>query len=341
MKTLRVLVLTHPDLVPPDSLEGYSDKEVASWKTEYDVSVTLQHLGHEASAIGVADDLAPIRRRITDWKPHIVFNLLEEFRGRGVYVPFVLGFLELIRQPFTGCNPSALIVADNKPLMKKILRYHRIPSPDFALFPRGKAIRRSKRLSYPLIVKSSTEHGSVGISQASIVHEDKSLRERIEFVHDSLRTGAMVEEYVDGRELYLGVIGNHRLKTLPIWEMQFKGLSDGAPRIATEKMKWDLAYQEKIGLKTRAANDLSPEVEQRIRKLAKRVYGILGLSGYARMDFRLTNDGKVVLLEPNPNPDLAHDEDFSESAHSIGLEHDKLIHRILNLGLRYHSGGER
>ncbi len=337
MKKRRVLLLVHEDFVPPESLTGLSEKEIAPFKTEYDVSVALEELGHEVKTLGVSDEIAAIRNDLRAFQPHIVFNLLEEFRGEGVYVPYLLGFLELIGQAYTGCNPRGLIVADNKGLFKKILRYHRVPVPDFAVFPRGRAAKRPPRLPFPLIVKSATEHGSVGISQASVVHSDDKLAERLAYLHEQLQTDAVVEQFIEGREFYVGILGNERLQALPIWELLFDNLSDGAANIATEKVKWDLNYRKKIGLKTQAATDLPDGAEERVLHLCKRVYHILGLSGYARMDIRLTPGGRIYLLEPNPNPDLAFDEDFAESANSVGIDYRELVQRVINLGLRYHA----
>ncbi len=333
MRKLRVLAVMHEEFLPPDSLEGIPEKQVHRLRTEYDVVTGLEHLGHDTRALGLADDLTVLRDALA-WKPHIVFNLLEEFRAQRTYVPYVLGYLELMGCRYTGCNPTAMLIGDNKPLMKKILRYHRIPMPDFAIFPRNKVVRRPARLAFPLIVKSAGEHGSMGISQASIVHDDDALAERVAFVHAHVGTGALAEEYIEGREVYLGVIGNQRLLTLPIWEINFPKLSDQAPRIATERIKWDPAYQEKIGLDNRQA-DLSAETAERVRRIAKRAYRLLGISGYCRMDFRLRPDGTPFLLEPNPNPDLAHDDDFARSAAEVGLAYEQLLQRLINLGLRY------
>jgi len=338
MRRLRVLVLVHKDFVPPENIDGLSDKQVAPFKTEYDVVTALEHLGHEIRILGVVDELAVIRYALHNFKPHIVFNLLEEFRGEGIYVPYILGYFELMRVPFTGCNPSGLMLADRKVTVKKILRYHRIPVPDFATFPLGRRVKRPPRLGFPLIVKSSTEHGSVGIAQASVVWSDEKLAERVAFIHDSIGTDAIGEEYVDGREIYQGILGNQRLVLLPLWEMHFSKLAEGAPKIATEKVKWDLDYRDKIGLSTTRVKDLLPGIEAQLVRLCKRVYRILGLNGYARMDIRLTSDGRLYLLEANPNPDLAYDEDFAEAANAIGIEYPALVQKILNLGMRYHKG---
>lgn len=334
----RILVLTHQTFELPTTLKGMSDKEIAPWKTEYDVVVALQDLGHDWRVLGGFDEVSEMRRVLFDWKPAIVFNLLEEFRGEGIYVPFILGYLQLVRQPFTGCDPSALIVADDKVLTKQILRYHRIPVPDFVRFRRGRVVKRPGRLTFPLIVKSASEHGSVGIAQASIVTTDEKLRERVDFVHDQIGTDAIAERYIDGRELYVAMIGNIRLQTFPVWELKFENLAQNAPRIATEKVKWDLDYQVKRGIVTEAATDLPSDVVDRMTRISKRVYRILGLTGYARMDFRLTGDGRVYLLEPNPNPDLSRDEDFALAAQAAGIEYEPLIQRIINLGLRYQRG---
>ena len=324
---LRVLVLTHQSIELPRRVKG-------SWKTEHHVISAIRRLKHDTKLLGNVEEVAAIRTTLFEWKPHITFNLMEEFRGEGIYVPYVLGYLQLMRQPFTGCNPTGLLLADDKVLAKKLLRYHRIPAPDFTFFPRGRAIRRPRRLPFPLIVKSSTEHGSAGIAQASLVTSDEKLTERVKFIHTQLGTDAVAEQYIEGRELYLGIIGNRRLQTFPVWEMRFENLPDNTPRIATERVKWNLEYQKKHGIKTGRAKDLPDAVADRIAKLCKRVYRILGLSGYARMDFRLTDDGRIFLLEPNPNPDLARDEDFAESAKAVGMGYDKLIDRVLKLGLR-------
>jgi D-alanine-D-alanine ligase len=217
MKTpskLRVLVITSQNYEHSEKKSDFKDVPVVEWKSEFDVMTTLHELGHETRVLGGATELADIRMVLRAYEPHVVFNLLEEFRGEGIYVPYVLGYLELRRHPFTGCNPYGLVVCDNKSLLKKILRYHRIPVPDFAVFPRGRAARRlPRRLTYPVIVKSASMHGSVGIAQASVVTSDEKLQERVAFVHEHTQTDAIAEEYVEGRELYAGVLGNRRYGT--------------------------------------------------------------------------------------------------------------------------------
>jgi D-alanine-D-alanine ligase len=335
MKKLRVLVLMHEDLIPPDSIEGLSDKEIAPYKAEFDVVAGLEALGHHVRPLGMVDDLGVVRRAMAQWEPHMAFNLLEEFHGVAVYDHHVVSYLELMRQPYTGCNPRGLMIAHDKALSKKILSYHRVATPRFTVFARGKRPKRPRRLSFPLLVKSVIEDASMGISQASIVTNQEKLVDRVEFVHEQVRSDAMVEEYIEGRELYVGVIGNQRLQTFPVWEMLFTKMPHGMPKIATAKVKFDEEYQKKYGIRTGAAEDLPPGVEERIAKLCKRAYRTLSLSGYARMDLRLTPNGRIYLLEANPNPNLEYGEDFAESAESVGVSYEALLHRILNLGRRY------
>jgi D-alanine-D-alanine ligase len=299
------------------------------------VWVALNELGHDVRVVGVSDDLGVIRSAMQRFKPHIVFNLLEHFHGLEVYVPYLLGFLEIVRQPYTGCNPRGLLLTYSKALTKKILSHHRVPVPAFAVFARGKRVRKPQRMTFPLIVKSTTSHGSVGIAQASIVYDEERLGDRVSFVHEQLQTDAIAEQFIEGRELYVGLIGNRRLQTFPVWEMIFDSLPDGTAPIATDRVKHNAEYRIKSGIRTQAAEGLPEGIEQRITKLCKRVYRILGQSGYARMDLRLTPEGKVYLIESNPNPELAHDEDFAESSYQAGMTYNDLVQRIVQLGLQY------
>jgi len=337
MKKLRVLVLMHEDLVPPDSLQGVSEEEMMAWKAEFDVVATLREMGHEARPLGVRDELSVVRSAILDGRPHIAFNLLEEFHGVGLYDQHVVSYLELMKQPYSGCNPRGLMLTHDKPLMKKILAFHRIRSPRFTVFTRHRKIVPGRQLSFPLLVKSTTEDASLGISADSVVHDDKQLKDRVHYVHERIQTDAIAEEYIEGREIYMGVLGNQRLQTLPVWEMHFSRMPEDVPRIATAKVKWDIAYQKKHGIRTAEAKNLPPGMEREVAQLSRRAYRALHLSGYARMDYRLSEEGQLYLLEANANPNLSYGEDFAESAHAIGLPYDALLQRIVNLGLRYQA----
>ncbi|MDM4014107.1 D-alanine--D-alanine ligase family protein [Roseiconus lacunae] len=335
MSKLRVLVLVRTGHVPPLTLDGISDKELDAWKAEFDVCDTLRHLGHEVLPIGVYDDLAPIRDALTEFKPHITFMLLEEFHGVVTYDFAIISYLELMQQPYTGCNPRGLLLSKDKALSKKILTYHRIPTPRFTVFPVGRTVHRPKKLEFPLFVKSVTEDASFGISQASIVRTDEQLIERVSFVHEHAGDDAIVEQYIEGREIYVGVIGNQRLQTFPAWEMDFGQMPDDTARIATSQVKWNRKYQEKHGITTHEADDLRGEAGEKIAKICKRVYRALNMSGYARMDLRLTDSGDIYVLEANANPNIEYGEDFAESAERASVDYESLLQRILNLGLRY------
>jgi D-alanine-D-alanine ligase len=337
-RKLRVLVLMHPDLVPPAevTLKG-EDLEAAPWKTEHDVLRTLGELGHESLTLGIRDELNPIRTALSDFKPHIVFNLLEGFADIAQFDQNVVAYLELLKIPYTGCNSRGLFLGRDKAVAKKLLSYHRIPVPAFAIFSKGRAVKRPRRLEFPLFVKSLTEDASIGISQASVVDTDAKLEERVRFIHEKVGTHALVERYVEGRELYVGVIGNEQLKVLPTWELFFKNMPDEIHRIATERLKWSKAYQKKHGIDSGEAKDLPNGSGERIPLICKRVYKTLMLSGCARVDLRLTDKGQVYVIEANPNPQLSSDEDFAQSARKAGLDYPALIQRLLNLGLRWET----
>ncbi len=337
MKKLKVLVLVPEGGVPPESIKGYSDKEILDFKTEYDVVQTLKSVGHEIEVLGVSSDLGVIRRKINSFRPNITFNLLEEFHGVSVYDQHVASYLELMKQAYTGCNPRGLLIGHDKALSKKILTYHRIKTPRFAVFRMGKKIVAPKNLKYPMIVKSLVEHGSYGLSQSSFVTNEKSLVERVQYLHEQLSTHAMAEEYIDGRELYLSILGNRRLQTLPVQELVFGDLREEAPRIATYKVKWDWAYQKKLGIDLKTVKDIPETVTKRINKLGKRVYRALSLSGYARVDLRMTEEGELYVLEANPNADVAEDEEMCSSFVATGGDYAGLLQRIITLGLNYEA----
>ncbi len=335
MKRLRVLILMHHYLVPPADVSGV-DMATAEWKTEYDVLKTLRDdLEHDVQVLGVKDDLAGIRQANDEFHPHIAFNLMEAFHEVGTFDQNVVSYLELLRLPYTGCNPRGMLLARDKALSKKLLQYHRIPVPDFMMVARGRKPRLPKRLAFPLIVKSLTQESSIGISQASVVDDETKLRERITFIHESIATDAIVEQYVEGRELYCGVIGNQRVQVLPVWEMTFANMPEGQRRIATERVKWNAKYQAKVGIATGQASSLPPALAERVQHISKRVYKVLELSGYARIDLRLDDQGRVYVLEANPNPQIARVEDFAESAAKAGLPYPTLMQRILTTGMRW------
>jgi D-alanine-D-alanine ligase len=332
---MRILALVHRHLIPPDTVPEGTDITSEPWRTEYDVVSTLRAMGHEVQVLGVHDDLGEIRRIATEWKPHIAFNLLEGFDDITIFDMNVVSFLELLKLSYTGCNSRGLLLARDKSLSKKLLAYHRIAVPEFEVFRAGRPIRRPKRLPFPLIVKSLTQEASIGISQASVVDSDERLKERVAFIHESIGTAALVEQYIDGRELYVGILGNQSLQALPVWELFFTNMPPDAKRIATDRVKWSVKYQKKYGIDSGPARELSDAMCERIQYLCKRTFRALELSGYARIDLRLDEAGKVWVLEANANPQIARGEDFVDSAAKMGLSYETVLQRIINLGLRW------
>ncbi len=323
---LRVLALVHRHLVPPDEIEADTDITSAPWRTEYDVMSTLRGMGHEVQVLGVHDDLRDLRRAVTEWKPHIAFNLLEGFDDIVIFDQNVVSHLELLKLPYTGCNPRGLLLARDKSLSKKLLAYHRISVPESEVFRVGRP---------PLMVKSLTQEASIGISQASVVDSDEKLAERVAFIHQSIGTAAIVEQYIEGRELYVGILGNQALQALPVWELFFSNMPPDARRIATDRVKWSVKYQKKYGIDSGPAKDLTDVEAEKIQHLCKRAYRALELSGFARIDLRLDETGHAWVLEANPNPQIARGEDFAASAEKAGISYEGVLQRIINLGLRW------
>jgi D-alanine-D-alanine ligase len=333
-KKLKVIMLADEALLPAGDLKDYSEKQRELRKTEFDVRDAIDALGHEVISIGVSDDLSTIRGAIDAHKPDIAFNLVEEFDGIGHFDQHVVSYLELRKQAYTGCNPRGLTLARDKALTKKILAYHGLKVPEFAIFPKRRATKRPEGLAFPLFVKSLTEEGSAGISGASIVHDDEKLKERVEFINRTTNSTALAEQFIEGREIYVGVMGNDRVTALPAWEFVMTKKVDGAPLIASGRAKWDPEYQRQMGLKTGPAR-LSKKMQAKLADLSKEIYRLLGMSGYARLDYRVTEDGDAYLLEANPNPQIAKDEDFALSAKHVGIDYPALIEQLIHFGMKY------
>jgi D-alanine-D-alanine ligase len=335
---LRVLVLTDEGLVPDRPRAKLKGREAELRKTEYDVMGALKRVGHEVDCVGVGSDLGVVGRSIARRRPDIVFNLAEGSAELPFSDHHIVSYLELRRQKYTGCNPRGLIIARDKALTKTVLAYHRIRTPKFAVVPRRRKVGTLRRLRFPLFVKSLSTEGSEAIAQASLVRDSDKLAERIIFVHEKTGSAALVEEFIDGREIYVAVFGNELLSVLPPWELSMRKRAEGEPMIATDRAKWDPRYQKRIGLKSGAAA-LPPAMATGLERLSKRIYRLLGLSGYARLDYRLDAGGAFYLLEANPNPQIARNEDFAAAAKHAGMPYEELVQKLLTLGLGYRPRG--
>ncbi len=305
-------------------------KEQEDKPTEADVLRCLGRLGHEVETLAVFDNVLSIIEKLKAFEPDVVFNLTESFHASRRNEPNVPALLELLRVPYTGAGPDSLLLCKDKPLAKKVLHYHGVRIAQFRVSGHARPLKKLRRFVFPAFVKPIGEESSDGISQASFVRDEKEALERCAFIHESFQSDALIEEYIEGRELYLSVLGDKRLSIFPPREMFFQHVAEDAPKFATFKSKWDDGYRKKWGIKNGPAKALSKELEERLEKLARKVYRVLKIRGLGRIDVRLTPDDKVVVVEANPNPSLAREDDFAQSASAGGLEYDQLIQKILD-----------
>lgn len=287
----------------------------------------------ETIRLGVFDEPGLILDEVKAHPPDVVFNLTEHFNNRSAYDQNVASLLEMLGVRYTGSGPTGLTLCKNKGMTKEILAYHRIRFPAYAIFPPGATIRRPKRLAFPLFIKPLQEEASYGISQDSFVDNDESFEERVRFVHERMNQEALAEEYIEGRELYVSILGNRRLQVFPIREVIFSEVPEGRPRFSTFKAKWDDAYRQRWGIQNIFAQPLPEGIAERIAQICKKVYRVLRIRGYGRIDLRVAPDGDIVILEANPNPNLADDDEFAQSALKAGVIYEGLIQRILALAL--------
>lgn len=334
MKKQRVLVLFDTAGPPPDDQDFSADLATEDWKTERHILRALDRLGHETHRCGIYDDLGPLDAALARVRPDIVFNLVEHFGGDRSLDRAIAGYLELKGVPSTGSKSAGMLLCRDKGLAKTILGAHRIQTPRFAIFPRARKVHKPAALSFPLFVKPVREDASLGISQASVVEDEGALVQRVRFIHEQVGDDALAEHYIDGREFYASILGNDRLTVFPLREMTFGDRPEDEPKIATYKAKWDAAYRKRWRITTRFVPNLPDETRQRIERICKRTYRLLRIRGWGRIDLRLTAEGRIVVLEANPNPFLAKDEDYADSAMKGGLSYEALIGRILALGLK-------
>jgi len=335
MKIAVVFDTLHPDW---DDADYKKEVEAKVEEAEYDVARALLANGHDVRLIGIQDQLGPLLERLAAFQPEVVFNGCECFRGNAKHEYAVAGVLEMHGYRYTGSSPTALLVARNKSLTKKILGYHDIRVPAFAEFhPDEKPVRPSE-LRFPLIVKPLLEDASVGIAQASVVEDDDSLGERVKFIHEKFSQAAIVEELIEGRELYVGLLGNATLEVLPIVEMMFGDSGDGEHRIATYKAKWDEEYRKRKRIKNVFAKGLSEAVTAKITEICTTAFHAVWLQDYGRIDLRLTHDDEVYVLEVNPNPFIAYEHEMANAAGKAGMSYDEFVQRIVDEALKRDHG---
>jgi D-alanine-D-alanine ligase len=297
--------------------------------TEADVLECLQRLGHDVQTLAVFDNVADIVEKLKSCAPDLVFNLSESFHHDRSHEPNIPALLELMKVRYTGSGPDALLLCKDKALAKKVLAYHHVRLPNFVVSNRLSPLRRLGRFKYPAFVKPVCEESSDGISKASFVRDEREAIERTRFVHQKFECDALIEEYIEGRELYVSVLGNRRLTVFPPREIFFENVPPDVPKFATFHAKWNETYRKKWGITNGPAKELPADTDKELRQLARNVYRLLKIRGFGRLDVRLTENGELFVIEANPNPSLAQDEDFSQSAADSGMGYDALIQAIL------------
>jgi len=333
-RKLKILALF--DAIAATTLDQDLSKELKTedWKTEADILKALKGEGHITEHLAIFDDLDFVRQKLSTFQPDVIFNLADQFKNNRAFDQNIVSFLEMQGLPFTGCGSTGLTLCKHKAISKKILSYHRIHVPAFTTIARGKRTARPKHLKFPILIKPLKEEASHGISQASFVETDEQFNERVQFIHAKYDNDVIAEEYIEGREFYVSILGNHRLQVFPIRELVFREVPPDEPKIATYKAKWDEEYRKRWGLQNVFAEGLEPAVTRKIEDVCKRIYRLLTIDGYARIDLRLTPANEVYFIEANPNPILAADEDFAESAKKANVSYPALLERIMCLGMK-------
>jgi D-alanine-D-alanine ligase len=332
VKIAVVFDTPHPDWDDADYRKEMAEGKVE--EAEYDVAQALIQNDHEVLLVGIKDDVRPMIDRLAAFAPALVFNCCESFRGSAQLEYGVAAVLEMHGWRHTGATPTGLLVARNKSMSKKILKHHGIRVPEFATFHPGDPFLRPSTLRFPLIVKPLLEDASIGIAQASVVADDAGLAERVAFIHDKFQQAAIAEELIDGRELYVGVVGNNTLEVLPIVELHFGKLSRAERRIATYKAKWDEEYRDRHHIRSGFARRLPDGVGTKIRDVCDAAFHSLWLQDYGRLDLRLTHDHEVYVLEVNPNPFIAYGHELANAAEKAGMNYKAFIQRIVEEAVR-------
>ncbi len=326
MKILLLFDLSIP--LKPEQYEDYLKTE--DWASEANILSTLKKLGHEALPLGIHDDIHPLLDAVKSFQPDVIFNLSEAFGGDRQFEPHMASLVELLGIPYTGSSPQALHICKDKGLAKKILSFHRIKVPDFLISRRSSPLRTLGDLKFPVFIKPLDLEASEGISQLSFAENKEDALDRVRYLHEKYDTNVIVEEYIEGREIYVGVMGNEKLMTFPPRELLFREVPEGEPKFASFKAKWDDEYRKRWGIRTATAQ-LSEDLKNELDELCKKIYRILGLQGYGRIDLRITPSGEIFCLEANPNPSIEIEGDFAKSVLKTAMTYEDLIGKIITL----------
>lgn len=331
MKSLKILLLF--DLSVNLPREKYAEHwNTPDWKSEKDVKSTITKLGHEVIPFGIFDDIEPFLKLVKDEKPDLVFNMSEAFSGKRDFEPNLTALMQLVGVPFTGAGPMSLQLCKDKGLTKIILGYHRIRTPKFIVAKKSRPLQSLKKFQFPAFIKPLQLESSEGISQVSYAENEKEAVARVKFIHERLGVDAIIEEFIDGREVYVSILGNEKLSVFPPRELFFKQVPDDEPKFATFRSKWDQDYRKKWGIDSGWIADMPEVTQKKIFEVCKKIYRLLHIQGFGRIDLRIKDD-KVYFIEANPNPSIAKKEDYALSANKAGVEYEDLIAKIISLSL--------
>jgi D-alanine-D-alanine ligase len=320
---MKIIILHSPDALEPP-VDPVLDQ----------LASALASAGHHATRIAADPDVERLVGSLRAAGADLVFNLAESFAGKSALESNVAALLNLLDYRYTGSSPAGLLLAGDKILAKKVLRSHGIQTPEFVTMYRG-AVDWVDAIHFPVIVKPTQEDASIGISTASVVHDLKELFSRIDELQAEYQQPVLVEEYIDGREFYVGVLGNAHAEALPVIELDYSGFPEGKPRIASWEAKWgdDGAGQgeEYAGTRSIFPTALDAELEKRMQSVAVEAFQALRLRDYGRIDLRVSPDGQIYVIEVNPNCYLERESEFARAAHRHGFEYEPLVSRILDL----------
>lgn len=333
MKKLKILLLFDIAIkMDPKEYRGYWS--TPDWKTENDVRKALVRLGHHVIPYGLYDDIEPFLKLVRDEKPDLVFNMSEAFSGQRSLEPNITALMEMLGVPFTGAGAKCLQLCKDKGLTKVILDYHDIKTPKFVVFKNNKTAtaKLMHKFPFPAFVKPLQLESSEGISQQSYVATPKEAIARIKFIQERYNCDVIVEEFIDGREVYVSILGNDKLNVFPARELFFKQVPESEPKFATYQSKWNQDYRKKWGIDSDWAKNLPEPMQKKLYETCKKIYKLLQIQGFGRIDLRIKND-EIYFIEANPNPSIAQKEDYALSASKAGVEYQELIAKIVSLSL--------
>jgi D-alanine-D-alanine ligase len=302
----------------------------------HQVADALQSKGHETNILAASSDLSRLVEKLTKPRPDLVFNLMEMFGDNVLAEVGVAGLLELVGAPFTGCGPGEFYLQQDKALAKKLLAFDEIKYPDYAVFSPDSLMETGGKLRLPLFVKPLRADASIGIDGKSLVRTSTDLMKRVVHIHEELHDSALAEEFIEGREFYIGVLGNNDPIAFPPIEMDFSKMDPDLPHIADSKAKWDKKSAEYKGTQSVLA-DVPDELCARLQKAAIAAYRALRVRDYGRVDFRVSDTGDIYVIEVNASCYLEKQSEFAMAAKAAGIEYTELINRIAELALERHS----